>query len=236
MQRPNRGVPHPNGSVLCDVRVGSKTADGAEEGLVEALLAAPPFAPFEGWELDTRNLLLGGHGFSHADPPANSGLRADGARAVPCCTQSACDLTPIVPCSNNKRYIIVHYGATTMVKAVINSRSGAVITVEGTEKEVSGVLAALEQNAAVGHAKEAIAKSQAVKRDQKKRAAASDLVIGLKEDGFFNKPKGLTEIGKALEEKGFIYPVTTLSGVVLGLVQKRLLGRKRADGKWVYGK
>ena len=123
-----------------------------------------------------------------------------------------------------------------MVKAVINSKSGAVITVEGTEKEVSAILARFEQSAVVGRAKEVNAKNQAVKKDKKKREAASDLVIGLKEDGFLNKPKGLAEIGKALEEKGFIYPVTTLSGVVLGLVQKRLLGRKKVDGRWAYGK
>jgi hypothetical protein len=58
----------------------------------------------------------------------------------------------------------------------------------------------------------------------------------LREEGFFNKPRGLTEIAKALEERGYIYPVTTLSGVVLGLVQRKDLGRKKVEGRWVYGK
>ena len=123
-----------------------------------------------------------------------------------------------------------------MAKATIKSESGAVITVEGTEKEVSNILAVFERTAAVGHAKVVIAKTQAVKKEQKRRAAASDLVTGLKEEGFFEKPKGLTEISKALEEKGYIYPVTTLSGVMLGLVQKRLLRRKKVEGRWAYGK
>lgn len=123
-----------------------------------------------------------------------------------------------------------------MAKATIKSKSGAVITVEGSEKEVSSILATFEKAAAVGHAKEVISEAQAAKREQKKRSAASDLVIGLKEDGFFDKPKGLAEIARALEEKGYIYPVTTLSGVTLGLVQKKLLGRKKVEGKWVYGK
>ncbi len=123
-----------------------------------------------------------------------------------------------------------------MAKATIKSKTGAVITVQGTEKEVSSIIAAFERTAVVGHAKEAIAKTQAARREQKKRAGASDLVIGLKEDGFFDKPKGLAEIARALEEKGYIYPVTTLSGVTLGLVQKKLLGRKKVEGKWVYGK
>ena len=123
-----------------------------------------------------------------------------------------------------------------MAKATIKSKTGAVITVEGSEKEVANIIAAYERTAAVGHAKEVVAKTKAVRKEEKKRGAASDLVISLKEDGFFDKPKGLTQIADALQEKGYIYPVTTLSGVVLGLVQKKFLGRKKVEGKWVYGK
>lgn len=123
-----------------------------------------------------------------------------------------------------------------MVKATIKSKSGALISIEGTEQEVSNILASIERAATLGHAKEELSRTQAAKKEQRKRAAASDLVIGLKEDGFFHKPKALAEIARALEEKGYIYPVTTLSGVVLGLVQKKLLGRKKLEGRWVYGK
>ena len=123
-----------------------------------------------------------------------------------------------------------------MAKATIKSKSGAVITVEGSEQEVSNILATFERTAVVGHAKEVISKTKLEKKEQKKRAAASDLIVSLKEDGFFDKTKALAEIAKALEEKGYIYPMTTLSGVVLGLVQRKLLGRKKLDGRWVYGK
>jgi hypothetical protein len=58
----------------------------------------------------------------------------------------------------------------------------------------------------------------------------------MRERGFFAKPKSLSAISDALEEEGFLYPVTTLSGVVLGLVKKQELRRKRIDGKWAYGK
>jgi len=123
-----------------------------------------------------------------------------------------------------------------MAKATIRSRTGAVITVDGSDKEVSSILASFEKAAAVGYAEEVTARTRTAKKEQKKRAAASDLVITLKEGGFFDRPKGLAEISRALQEKGYIYPVTTLSGVVLGLVQKRLLGRKKLEGRWVYGK
>lgn len=123
-----------------------------------------------------------------------------------------------------------------MAKATIKSKTGALITIEGSEKEVSNVLAHLEITATVGRAKEEIKKGNIIKKEQKKRAAASDLIIGLKEDGFFEKPKGLNEVAHALEEKGYLYPITTLSGVMIGLVQKKFLGRKKVNGKWVYGK
>ena len=123
-----------------------------------------------------------------------------------------------------------------MAKATIKSKTGAVITVEGSDKEVANILGVFERTAAVGHAKEKISKGQVIKKEEKKRSAASDLIIGMKEDGFFDKAKGLNEIGKALEEAGYIYPVTTLSGVMLGLVQKKLLGRKKTEGRWIYGK
>jgi len=123
-----------------------------------------------------------------------------------------------------------------MAKATIKSRTGATITIEGSEKEVSNILSVFERTEAVAQVKKTISKKTAAAKDQKKRMAASDLVVELKEEGFFEKPKGLGQISKSLEEKGYLYPITTLSGVVLGLVQKKMLRRKKLDGKWVYGK
>ena len=123
-----------------------------------------------------------------------------------------------------------------MAKATIKSTTGAVITIEGSEREVSRIVSTFERTAVVGQAKEAIARSRTAKKKEKKREGASDLIVGLRETGFFNKPKGLGEISQALEEKGYLYPVTTLSGVVLGLVKRKELRRKKHEGKWVYGK
>jgi len=123
-----------------------------------------------------------------------------------------------------------------MAKATIKSKTGALITIEGTEKEVSDILSTFERTAVVGQVKAAIARGRSEKKEQKKRANVSDLVVTLQEEGFFNKPKGLSEISRALEEQGYICPVTTLSAVMLGLVKKRLFRRKKAEGKWVYGK
>lgn len=123
-----------------------------------------------------------------------------------------------------------------MPKATIKSKSGALITIEGSESEVAHIISAFEQAESGTHAKKTIAKKQIKAKEDKKRMSASDLMIELKEGGFFDKAKGLGDVSKALQEQGFLYPITTLSGVMLGLVQKRLLRRKKSEGKWVYGK
>lgn len=123
-----------------------------------------------------------------------------------------------------------------MAKATIKSKTGAVITVEGNENEVSSILATYERTSVVDQAKKAIARSKTAKTREKKREGAGDLIVELREAGFFQNPKSLGEIASALEEKGYLYPVTSLSGVVLGLVKKRELRRKKHERKWVYGK
>ncbi|MGC2224569.1 MAG: hypothetical protein WA624_20555 [Methylocella sp.] len=123
-----------------------------------------------------------------------------------------------------------------MAKATIKSKTGALITIEGSEAEVSSILATFENAGTTNQPRRSARRAVTTSKEEKKRLGASDLVVGLKDEGFFEKPKGLGEIGKALEEKGYLYPVTTLSGVVLSLVQKRALRRKKIEGKWVYGK
>lgn len=123
-----------------------------------------------------------------------------------------------------------------MAKATIKSKTGALITVEGSDSEVSKILSAFERTEQVGQAKRTVTKVHAEKKEQKKRQSAFDLLIGLREEGFFEKPRMLGDIAQALEEKGYLYPVTTLSGVVLALVQKKHLRRRKVEGRWVYGK
>ena len=123
-----------------------------------------------------------------------------------------------------------------MAKATIKSKTGATITVEGTKEEVAKILSDFERTATIGYVKESISRKKIRKREEKKRKAASDLIVELKEEGYFDRPKSLTDIAQVLENRGYLYPTTTLSGVALGLVKKKLLSRKKIDGKWVYGK
>lgn len=123
-----------------------------------------------------------------------------------------------------------------MAKATIKSKTGATITVEGTPEEVSNIVSTVENASVIGHAKGAIARAKAAKKKEKKRGSAADLILGLREEGFFDKAKTLGEVVKALEERGYLYALTSLSGIVLTLVKKRELRRTKKAGKWVYGK
>ena len=124
-----------------------------------------------------------------------------------------------------------------MPKATIKSSTGAVIIIEGNHEEISKIINDFEKVAAVTQTKAEILSKQTKVREYKKRIAASSLIVELKDEGFFNKPKSLLEISQALEEKGRMTPVTSLSGVMISLVQKRILARKKIEGKkWGYAK
>ena len=63
-------------------------------------------------------------------------------------------------------------------------------------------------------------------------------VLAIKSEGFFKTQRSLGEVREALGSRGWHYPLTTLSGVMQGLVQQRLLRRERVSvGKkkvWKY--
>jgi hypothetical protein len=123
-----------------------------------------------------------------------------------------------------------------MAKAHIKTPTGAEITIEGDSAEVAKIIlqvqAVPESKASIRHQ----AKTLEQKREVKKQRTASDLIVVMKEDGFFNKPRGLAEVAFELQKEGRLFPVTTLSGVMLSLIQKKILSRIKNDGHWVYGK
>ena|SRR5437870_1290618 len=119
-----------------------------------------------------------------------------------------------------------------MPKAHIQMPDGAKITIEGAATEIASIVNQIQSPTRIPRPN----KASRQKRDQKKHESASDRIANLKEEGFFNQPKSLSTVAAELEKSGYLYPVTTLSGVMLSLVQRRLLTRVKKDGIWVYGK
>lgn len=54
------------------------------------------------------------------------------------------------------------------------------------------------------------------------------------EDGFFKKPKSISEIRTALAEAGHHIPVTSLSGPLQKLCQEKRLRRQKKEGTYTY--
>ena len=113
-----------------------------------------------------------------------------------------------------------------MPKAHIQMPDGAKITIEGAATEIASIVNQIQSPTAATRIPRPT-KASRQKRDQKKHESASDRIANL---------KSLSTVAAELEKSGYLYPVTTLSGVMLGLVQRRLLTRVKKDGIWVYGK
>lgn len=118
-----------------------------------------------------------------------------------------------------------------MAKANIDTKSGTKITIEGTTEEISEILGVIQK-------REEGRNMNRRSRTQTKNSGTklSDLILELREEGFFDKQQGLVEVKKMLEEKGHIYPVTTLSGTLLSQVKKKILRRLPEGKRWVYVK
>ncbi len=114
-----------------------------------------------------------------------------------------------------------------MPKAEIMSKDGTKIVVDGTPEEIARIIEDVRRK-----------DERRVKRGQSEERGSSrtatDYILELREQGFFNKPKSLGEIKDKLAEAGLIYPITSLSGVVLAQVRKKNLGRTKRDGVWGY--
>ena len=123
-----------------------------------------------------------------------------------------------------------------MAKATVRTKSGAVVTVEGDSAEVAVLIERLEGTAVTALRSPRESRGDQSSSDEVVGSGPTALVLRLRDSGFFDTPRALGEISQALQELGYLYPVTTLSGVALSLLKRGRLHRKKVAGKWVYGK
>lgn len=117
-----------------------------------------------------------------------------------------------------------------MAKATVTTGKGLKVVVEGSPEDVQSIIRQLGGGS--GRGKKALRVAAA--KGGKRLPTATDAILELKEEGFFDKPKALADIKEKLADQGMIYPLTSLSGVVLVLVRRRQLGRVKVDGRWSY--
>jgi hypothetical protein len=112
-----------------------------------------------------------------------------------------------------------------MAKAKITTKGGLVIQLDGTPAEIAAVVEDLKQR------EEGPTKRKGIKPG---RVQLVDLIAQLIEDDFFKKPQDLAGVKNALAEMGHPWPVTTISGAMLGQVRRRSLRRLKDKKRWVY--
>lgn len=110
-----------------------------------------------------------------------------------------------------------------MAKALIKTKNGLKIEVEGTPEEIAKIVSDVKQ------------KTEIMKRT-KQKVTATAVIRKLEEDGFFDKSRNLSEIKEKLAEHGLIYPITSLPSILLPLIRRRELGRTKTGKKWGYVK
>lgn len=63
-----------------------------------------------------------------------------------------------------------------------------------------------------------------------------ELIIEVKNEGFFDKPRFREDIVQKFEELGHIYETRSIDSPLLRALKKRILGRKKIGEKWGYVK
>lgn len=76
-----------------------------------------------------------------------------------------------------------------------------------------------------------VTKHASEKPSGKKRGGPQSYVEEMIDDEFFEKPKTISEVKAELENRGHHIPVTSLSGPMQKLCQKKVLRRQKPDGK-----
>jgi hypothetical protein len=125
-----------------------------------------------------------------------------------------------------------------MVKADIQTKDGTKIVIEGSAEEVHKIIAALERKEEAKKQERSVAPKQKTGEVGKSGGGASirDLVLQIREGGFFDSPKGLADIKEQLQQEGYYFPVTSISPLMIRLVRRKYLTRIKEAGNWKYAK
>jgi len=113
-----------------------------------------------------------------------------------------------------------------MPKAEILTKDGTRITVDGTSDQIARIIQDVRKKDERKKMKESLGVGGPT--------TATDFILLLREQDYFKKPRTLAEIKEKLAENGLVYPITTLSPLVLSQVRKGNLGRVRTGALWTY--
>jgi hypothetical protein len=124
-----------------------------------------------------------------------------------------------------------------MVKAELVLLNGTKVVVEGLPDDVAGVIAKFSSRSGV---------TQPALKEKGRPAITTvgatrgggplSLIRDLADEDYFEVRRSIGDIQTRLEERGHIYPVTSLSPALLRLTKNRTIRRLKEGKAWVYVK
>ena len=133
-----------------------------------------------------------------------------------------------------------------MVKANIETASGAKIMIEGPSSEVSEIIEDFRdrderKKRRIQFREKMIERRKRFKEGKKGSVngdvSVTSILINFVKEGFFNEPKKFRDVANRLEKAGIFIPSSTLHPLLFRLVAHGKLKRKRGDDDfWEYVK
>lgn len=125
-----------------------------------------------------------------------------------------------------------------MAKADLILNDGTKVSIDGSPDEVTLILSRLSNVADAPTAKSrtgARKKFTGTKKTSRKpKEGPTSLLTALATEGDFKTRRTIANIRDKLEERGHIYPVTTISPALTRLTRSHVLRRLKDNGSWVY--
>ncbi len=123
-----------------------------------------------------------------------------------------------------------------MAKASLTLGTGTKVSIEGTAEEVAVLLARFSSEPV-----DVLGQDRGKRAKVKNRAAAAKapdgptgLITELASEGYFKSKRSLDDVRKKLEERGHIYPKTSISPILTRLTKRRTIRRLKEKKSWVY--
>lgn len=122
-----------------------------------------------------------------------------------------------------------------MAKAQLTTKSGAVVTVEGTSEEVARLIDLFDENAPEAKRKaKTTARPKSSSKTRKSKAGIAAHIDSLIEEGFFKKPKDFVATKAALQQQGHYYARSAIGTALIRAVRRKSVRRLKENKNWVY--
>jgi hypothetical protein len=125
-----------------------------------------------------------------------------------------------------------------MAKANMVLPDGTKVTIDGTADEVATLLGRFSNAGSAkrsGRRKASEAKTKTKANATRTKAAGpTEFIRELITEGYFKTRREIGAVRDKLEERGHIYPVTSISGPLLRRVKNKELRRIKENGAWKY--